>query len=733
MTGRTIPMSEAVATIHPLVNEEFTKFVDEEVLPLTTLERSKFWSDFSQLVDDLAPRNRELRKIRLHLQDQIDNWHRNNSGAKFDEKAYLSFLQTIGYILEEGEDFQIQTENVDDEIAKLAGPQLVVPLKNARFVLNAVNARWGSLYDALYGTDVIPTEGELNRGIEYNQKRGNKVIDYARRFLDEIAPLSRGSHHDVAVYRIYFQQLLAILKDGTCTGLKQPSKFVAFDGDREAPTTVLLKNNGLHVEIQIDRQAMVGSTDLAGINDILIEAAITTIVDCEDSIAAVDTEDKIEVYRNWLGLMQGNLVETFVKNDEIVTRKLNSDREYIAADGSSYRVAGRSLIFNRNVGHLMDIDIFRDRLGNPVPEGIIDGVMTALIGMIDLQKEGVSSNTKKGSIYIVKPKMHGPEEVKFTCELFYHIEDMLGLEKNTIKLGIMDEERRTTVNLKECIRQAQHRLVFINTGFLDRTGDEIHTSMEAGPFLPKQQIKQQRWIKAYEDHNVDIGLACGLPGKAQIGKGMWTMPDQMAQMLDIKIEHPRSGANTAWVPSPTAAVLHALHYHRVDVFEIQKKIRHRNRASLEDILTIPLMTHPEDLQPAQIRKELENNIQGILGYVVRWVEQGIGCSKVPDINNIGLMEDRATLRISAKHVANWLRHGICTEKQVIETMRRMAAVVDTQNIGTAEYVNMSGRFETSYGFKAAHDLIFRSQELPNGYTEPLLHQYRITVKKIASS
>lgn len=711
------------------INPEFRNFIDQQVLPLTALERSKFWRDLSSLIEEFAGRNRELLAIRLQMQERIDAWHLANSGEKFSPDTYRAFLEEIEYLLPVGEDFQIQTENVDAEIATIAGPQLVVPLKNARFALNAANARWGSLYDALYGSDVISTEGELQPGSEYNSLRGAKVIKYGHSFLDQMAPLSEGSHQQVAAYRVHLQQLQVTLYDGTSFGLAQPEKFVAFHGEQESPTSILLKNNGLHVEIQIDRQGQVGRNDPAGINDIILEAAISTIMDCEDSVAAVDTADKLEIYRNWLGLMQGTLNAQFIKHGKPVTRRLNPDRNYTAADGSDYKVAGRSLLFNRNVGHLMDIDIMRDSQGKPVPEGILDAVVTALIGSLDLLSERHYPNSETGSIYIVKPKMHGPDEVSFTCELFSRIEDMLSLNRYTLKLGIMDEERRTTVNLKECIRRAQQRLVFINTGFLDRTGDEIHTSMEAGPFMPKAQIKSQAWIKAYEDRNVDIGLACGLAGRAQIGKGMWTMPDEMAQMMAIKIEHPRAGATTAWVPSPTAAVLHAMHYHRVDVFEIHQQIKNREPASLADILTIPLLDQSTELSADQIERELENNIQGILGYVVRWVEQGIGCSKVPDINDIGLMEDRATLRISAKHVANWLHHGLCSEQQVSEIMRRMALVVDAQNEGNPDYSNMSDGFEASAGFSAAYDLIMKSHELPNGYTEPVLHDYRIGVKK----
>lgn len=707
-------------------DSRFKDFIDQEVLSHTALDSEKFWSDFNKLISDFAPINRALLEKRLHLQMQIDTWHKNNPTDSIDSASYTTFLQDIGYLVPEQQACKIETKNVDDEIAVIAGPQLVVPLKNARFALNAANARWGSLYDAVYGSDVIPETGTLKSGLAYNPLRGAQVIAFGRRLLDEAAPLASGSHGDVTEYQIDKKTLIAVLADGSQTGLLNLAQFVAFQGKQNSPSAVLLKNNGLHIEILIDPSGVIGKADSAGINDIILEAAITTIMDCEDSVAAVDSEDKIEVYKNWLGLMLGTLSANFQKSGSNITRKLKSNRIYTGIDGGEYRASARSLLFNRNVGPLMTTDMMLDTGGLPVPEHIIDGVVTALISMIDLSSPDDSgyANSNAGSIYIVKPKMHGPEEVAFVCDLFEGIEEMLGLARNTIKLGIMDEERRTTVNLKECIREAKQRLVFINTGFLDRTGDEIRTSMEAGPFLPKEQIKQQPWIKAYENRNVDIGLECGLSGKAQIGKGMWPMPDEMAQMMEAKIQQPLAGANTAWVPSPTAAVLHAIHYHQVDVFDTQKKLTSRAESPLAEVLTIPLLKDPGSLSSTQIESELRNNIQGILGYVVRWVEAGVGCSKVPDINNIGLMEDRATLRISAIHVANWLYHGLCSKQQVNATMIAMAKVVDAQNSDVIDYKPMSQDLDSSLGFQAAKALIFDSKSLPNGYTEPVLHEYR---------
>jgi malate synthase len=713
-----------------MIDSQFEDFINQEVLPHTLLDSNKFWQDMDSLVADFTPRNRALLVKRDYIQKQISQWHLNNRYAPDDLSTYKEFLKEIAYLVPEGDAFKIETTNVDAEISTIAGPQLVVPLKNSRFALNAANARWGSLYDALYGTDVIPQKGSLKAGPNYNPLRGQDVIAYGRRFLDQTVPLAEGSHNDVAEYSIHQQKLVVILKDGLQTSLKTPKQLVAFGGESKSPSTLLLKNNELHLEIIIDRDGVIGKNDAAGINDIGLEAAVTTIMDCEDSVAAVDAEDKLEVYRNWLGLMRGTLSAEFSKNGKQVTRRLNQDRIYTAIDGSDYIVRSKSLLFNRNVGLLMTSEMMLDDNGSPIPEHIIDGVVTALIGMIDLNDETGTgyNNSKTKSIYIVKPKMHGPEEVAFVCEMFSAIEQMLGLAPFTIKLGIMDEERRTSVNLMECIRQAAKRLVFINTGFLDRTGDEIHTSMAAGPFLSKEKIKQQPWIKAYENRNVDIGLSCGLSGTAQIGKGMWPMPDEMEKMMTTKIQHPLAGANTAWVPSPTAAVLHAMHYHQINVLAVQSKLATRPISPLDDVLTIPLLHDPNSLSKTEIHEELRNNIQGVLGYVVRWVEAGIGCSKVPDINNIGLMEDRATLRISAKHIANWLHHKLCTEQEVNDLMLEMAKVVDEQNLRSENYTPMSLDVEKSAGFQAAKALIFNSQILPNGYTEPVLHKYRKTVK-----
>ncbi|NVK27794.1 MAG: malate synthase G [Flavobacteriia bacterium] len=724
-----MPQAKNNSVIHP----GFCHFINEEVLPLHTIEPTKFWRDLEQLIADLSPINRQLLATRDAMQQQIDQWHIDHKGQEIDVKAYDAFLRKIGYLVEEGENFTVTTSNVDEEIASLAGPQLVVPVKNARFALNAANARWGSLYDAFYGTDVIAKTSGLettvldNKG--YNPARGEAVITKAKDFLDQVFPLESGSHHDVISYMVYYHHLLAFFQDGSQTGLQQPCQLVAVNGQRSEPEAILLKNHGLHVEIQFDRNGKNGANDPANINDILIESALSTIIDCEDSVAAVDAEDKIEVYRNWLGLMQGTLEASFNKDGQTQTRRMNPDRIFTDLNNQEYRLHGRSLLLVRNVGHLMECDLMQDELGNFVPEGIIDAVVTSLIGALDLQRTAHSRmrNSRTGSIYIVKPKMHGPEEVAFSCELFSRVEQMLGLPENTIKIGIMDEERRTTLNLKECIRQAQSRVFFINTGFLDRTGDEIHTSMQAGAFLPKEQIKNQPWIQAYENRNVDIGLQCGLPGRAQIGKGMWAMPDEMAVMMTTKIAHPKAGANTAWVPSPTAATLHALHYHQVNVFEVQERIKHRPKANLTDLLTIPTIPSNLTLSQQVIEREIENNVQGLLGYVVRWVEAGVGCSKVPDINNVGLMEDRATLRISSQHLANWLLHGICSKEQIDEVMQRMALVVDEQNKATEGYRPMANN-ANSIAFKAAQDLIFKGAIQPNGYTEPLLHAYRIQVK-----
>jgi malate synthase len=709
------------------VSTTLDEFLTSEVLPDLNITSDHFWQSLEAIVQEFGPRNRELLGLRETIQQKIDDWHLSKKGQTYDFESYKSFLKEIGYLTEDKGEFTIETQNVDPEIATIAGPQLVVPVMNARFALNAANARWGSLYDALYGTDMIPEDDGAIRAGAYNPVRGDKVIAFAKNFLDEHFPLSQGSYNDVSSFSLADNSLSIGTVSGELTSLKDAAQFQGYQGSTENPSGILLKNNNLHAEIQIDPSHSVGATDKAGIKDVLLESAVTTIQDCEDSVAAVDGEDKVEVYRNWLGLMKGDLKETFIKGGSEMTRSLNLDREYLSPNGSQFSVPGRSLMLVRNVGHLMTNPAILDQDGLEIPEGILDAMFTICIAMHDLNGTGSIKNSRAGSIYIVKPKMHGPDEVQFTCDLFSAVEKALGIKHLTAKVGIMDEERRTTVNLKECIRVAKDRVIFINTGFLDRTGDEIHTSMEAGPMIPKAEMKQQPWIIAYEDWNVDSGLETGFMGKAQIGKGMWPMPDEMLNMYETKTMHPESGANCAWVPSPTGATLHAMHYHQILVSERQEKLLERSKASLDDILTIPVMSDAQSLSIEDVQKELDNNAQGILGYVVRWVDQGVGCSKVPDINNIGLMEDRATCRISSQHIANWLHHSVCSEDQVMETMKRMAIIVDQQNSGDPTYQPMAPSYD-GIAFKAACNLAIQGRVQPSGYTEPILHEMRLKFK-----
>ena len=709
------------------VAKQLEKLLAEEILPGLNISEEEFWDSFNHIVEEFVPRNKSLVEDRENLQKQIDQWHLDRKDQKHNHEEYKTFLKQIGYWVEGTDDFQITTTEVDPEISEIAGPQLVVPVMNARFSLNAANARWGSLYDALYGTDMISEEGGAERGGAYNPVRGDKVIEFSKSLLNETIPLSQGTYQEVTSFQVNDGNLEVILSDQSKVGLKDQSKFIGFRGESDNPSGILFKNNKLHIEIQVDREDSVGRDDAAGIKDILIESAVTTIQDLEDSIAAVDAEDKVSAYRNWLGLMKGDLKETFIKGDSELTRQLNHDREYKDAEGKEFYLSGRSLMLVRNVGHLMTNPAILDKAGEEIPEGILDAMFTICIAKHDLEGNSLLSNSRTGSVYIVKPKMHGPEEVKFTCDLFTAVEQALKLKPLSVKIGIMDEERRTTINLKECIEAAKDRVIFINTGFLDRTGDEIHTSMEAGPMIPKALMKQQPWITAYEDWNVDKGLETGFQGKAQIGKGMWPMPDEMLEMYKTKTVHPEAGANCAWVPSPTAATLHALHYHQVSVSEAQDQLKERAEADIDSILTIPLLEDPSSLSDKEIQDELDNNAQGILGYVVRWIDQGVGCSKVPDINNVGLMEDRATCRISSQHMANWLHHGLCTEDQVMETMKKMALVVDKQNDGDPDYINMAPSYE-GVAFKAACDLVLKGRNQPSGYTEPILHKRRIEFK-----
>tara|TARA_A100001388_G_scaffold51743_1_gene34982 strand:- start:2087 stop:4231 length:2145 start_codon:yes stop_codon:yes gene_type:complete len=702
------------------ISSKLFDFINNEAIPGTGIKIEEFWNNFEKTVHELAPINKNLIEKRENIQNKINDWHKQNAGKELNKKEYTKFLKSISYIVEEKDDFSIETDKVDAEISSIAGPQLVVPVDNARYALNAANARWGSLYDALYGTDVIPGE----KFKDFNEKRADKVIEYVRKFLDEIAPINDLNWNEVSEIKIQNREL--VLTDGNDEkNLKSKNQFIGFTGQTDKPSSILLKNNNLHIEIVIDPNHTVGKYDKASISDIIVESAISTIIDNEDSVAAVDAEDKVKCYRNWLGLMKGDLTADIEKEGKKFTRKLNPDRHYISKDGEKLILHGRALLLNRNVGHLMTNPSILLKDGSEIPEGIMDAFIATLCALHDFKNK---KNSRTGSVYIVKPKMHGPEEVAFTNSLFGKVEEALGIEKNSIKVGIMDEERRTTVNLKECIRQVKNRIVFINTGFLDRTGDEMHTSFEAGPMIFKGDMKKSTWLETYENWNVDVGLSCGFSGRAQIGKGMWAMPDQMANMMEQKIGHPKSGANCAWVPSPTAATLHSIHYHKVNVFNVQNKIKSRSKAQLENILEIPKADRP-NWALDDINRELENNAQGILGYVVRWINQGVGCSKVPDINNVGLMEDRATLRISSQHIANWLHHGICKKDQVMEVMKKMAKIVDEQNKNDLNYQKMSDNFDKSVAFSAACDLVFKGKDQPSGYTEPLLHQKRLERKK----
>lgn len=715
--------SKSISIQKSKINEELYNFVNNEIIPGTGIEVNNFWQGFMEAANKLADKNKLLLEKRDEIQKKIDNWHTSNKD-NFNLENYKNFLKEINYIVEEQEDFTIETENVDQEISNIAGPQLVVPVDNARYALNAANARWGSLYDAFYGTDVIEDDNGCEKATSYNPKRGEKVIEKGRMLLDQVTPLEKGNWTEVSGFSIEKGNLTIHLLDKSKTTLQNKEKFIGYKGTKEKPTIILLKNNYLHIELNIDAKHVIGKDDKANISDIVIESAISTIMDLEDSVAAVDAEDKIKCYRNWLGIMKGTLQTEMVKNGKKFVRKLNSDREYLNNKDQKISLHGRSLILVRNVGHLMKNPSITLDNGSEIPEGIMDAFITVLCAIHDFKNK---LNSRTGSIYIVKPKMHGPEEVAFADEIFSNVEKVLKLKPNTIKIGIMDEERRTTVNLKECIRQAKKRIAFINTGFLDRTGDEMHTSFEAGPMIFKGEMKKSSWLLAYENWNVDIGLNCGFSGKAQIGKGMWAMPDKMKDMLDQKASHPIAGANCAWVPSPTAATLHATHYHKINVFERQKELLSRDKANLNDILTIPVADRP-NWSKEEINKEIENNAQGILGYVVRWINQGVGCSKVPDVNNIGLMEDRATLRISSQHIANWLHHEITTKEKVLEIMKKMAKVVDQQNSSDKSYVPMSKDFENSVSFKAACELIFEGKNQPSGYTEPILHLRRLEKK-----